>query len=143
MTEEQVQQLTRSRCLTLRHGVGPGLLAAFLALFDLIWQDASVLAGALVDLALVPSSLALGLELVAASTQLCNGLFSKEFLQRPLLDILLLVLLQLCDELDGALQDGALVFLAAWNNLGQLVDALVDSLSPTAFDWNMLVAALM
>jgi hypothetical protein len=143
MTEEQVQQLTRSRCLTLRHGVGPGLLTIFLALFDLVWQDASVLAGALVDLALVPSSLALSLELVTASTQLCDGLFGEEFLQSPLLDILLFVFLQLCNELDGALQDGTFIFLTAWNDLGQLVDALVDSLSPTAFDWNMLAATLM
>jgi hypothetical protein len=112
-----------------------------LALFNLVWQDPSVLASALVDLALIPGSLALGLELVATSTQFCDGLLSEELLQCPLLDILLLVLFQLGDKLDGALQNGTLVLFTSWHNLGQLVDALVNSLSPTAFNWDMLATA--
>lgn len=109
-----------------------------MALLDFVWQDAGVLAGALIDLALIPSSLAFSLEFVATCTELCDSLLGKELLERPLLDILLFVLFQLSDELDGTLQDRALVLFAAWNNFGQLVDALVDGFASAAFNCSRL-----
>ena len=81
------------------HVTCPRLLAILLTLLDLVRHDAIVFACTLVDLALVPGPLAFGLELVAACTELGNGLLRKQFLERPLLDILLLILLELGDEL--------------------------------------------
>jgi hypothetical protein len=92
-------------------------------------------------LTLVPGSLAFSLELIATGAQLRNGLLREKLLECPLFNILLFVFLELGDELDSALQDGALVLLAAWDDFGQLVDALVDGLSSAAFDWVSLVTA--
>jgi hypothetical protein len=79
--------------------------AVVLPLLDLFRHNASVFAGTLVNLSFVPSSLALGLKLVAAGTQFGDGLFCQELFQCPLLDVLLFVLLQLGDELNSALKD--------------------------------------
>lgn len=86
-------------------GVRPSLLAVFLTLLDFVGQNAIVFACALVDLALVPCALAFRLELVTAGAELRDGLLRQKFLKRPLFDILLLVLFELRDELDGALED--------------------------------------
>ena len=110
------------------------MLAIFLTLFDFVGQDAVLLACALVDLALVPCTLAFSLELVAAGAEFGDGLFREKLLKCPLLNVLLLILLELGDELNCPLEDGALVLLAAWHDLGELVDTLVDGLPATAFD---------
>jgi len=94
------------------------LLAILLALLDLIRHDAVVFACTLVDLALVPGPLAFGLELVAACAELGDGLLGKQFLKCPLLDILLLVLLELGNKLYCSLENGSLVLLAARDNFG-------------------------
>jgi hypothetical protein len=47
----------------------------------------------------------LGLELIATGAQLGDCLLGEQFLERPFLDVLLLVLFELCDELDSALQN--------------------------------------
>lgn len=64
-------------CIALRSSKSawPGGLAIILALLDLIWYDASILASALVDLSLVPRSLTFGLELVAAGAEFSDRLF--------------------------------------------------------------------
>lgn len=74
-------------------------------------------------------SLALLLELVVGRAQLRNGLLGQELFQRPLFDILLLVLLELGDEANSPLQDRSLVLFASRHDLGQLVDAFVDGLA--------------
>lgn len=71
----------------------------------LLRRQASALTRLLPRLDLAPRTLALGLELVVAGAQLGDGLLGQQLLQRPLLDVLVLVLLELGDELDGALQD--------------------------------------
>jgi hypothetical protein len=116
------------------HRIRSRLLAILLSLFDLVWQNAVVFAGALVDLTLVPRPLAFVLELLATCAQLCDGLLRQQLLEGPLLDVLLLVLLQLSDELYGPLEDRPLVLFAAWYDLGQFVDAFVDGLAAAAFD---------
>jgi hypothetical protein len=93
------------------------LLGIVLPILDLIWNNASVFARTLVDGTLIPSSLAFAFELITAGAELSNGLFGQQLLQCPLLDILLLVLLELLDELNGTLQNGALVLLTARDNL--------------------------
>jgi hypothetical protein len=45
----------------------------------------------------------------------------------------------LSDELDGTLEDRALILLTARHNLGQLVDALVDGLTSTSLNYVVLV----
>lgn len=115
------------------------MLAIFLPFLDLIWENTSILACALVNLALVPGPLTLGLEFVTARAELGDGLLSEQLLECPFLNILLLVLLKLSDELDGTLEDRALILLTARHNLGQLVDALVDGLTSTSFDYVVLV----
>lgn len=110
------------------------MLAVFLAFFDFIRQDAVVLACALVNLALVPCTLALCFEFVTAGAELGDGLLSQKLLKRPLFNILLLILLKLSYKLYGALEDRALVLFAAWNNLGEFIDALVNCLATTALN---------
>lgn len=105
-----------------------------MAFFDFVRQDAVVLARTLVNLALVPCTLALCFELVTAGAELGDGLLSQQLLKSPFFNILLLVLLKLGYELYGALEDRALVLLAAWNNLGEFVDAFVDSLATAALN---------
>ena len=63
-------------------------------------------------------------------------MLGKKLLKRPLLDVLILVLLELGDELDGALEDRTLVLLAAWDDLGELIDALVDGLASSALNFS-------
>jgi hypothetical protein len=115
------------------------LIRIVLALLDLIGYDACILTSTLVDGAFVPSPLAFRFELVAAAAQLSDGLLGEKLFQRPLLDILLLVLLQLCDELNRTLKNRALVLLAPWHNLGKFIDAFVDSLPTTSLHWRVLV----
>jgi hypothetical protein len=64
-------------------------------------------------------------------------LVQQKLLERPLLDVLRLVLLELTNVLDGALQDRALVLFAVWDNLGKFVNAFVDGFASTAL--NLLV----
>jgi hypothetical protein len=111
------------------------LVGVVFPLLNLVRHDASVLTGALVDLAFIPMPLHLCLELIAASAQLSDSLLREELLQGPFFDILLLILLQLCDELNGALEDGSLVLLAARDNLGEFVDAFVDSLATSTLNY--------
>jgi len=61
-------------------------------------------------------------------------LFSEQLLKCPFLDVLRLVLLELCDELNRALEDGAFILLAPRDNLGELIDALVDGFAAAALD---------
>ena len=71
----------------------------------LLGVQASALAGLLPRLNLAPRPFTFSLELVIARTEFSNGLLGQELLQRPLLNVLGLVLLELSDELNGALQD--------------------------------------
>lgn len=108
--------------------------AAGVVLF-MLWQlETSVLCNLLPHAQLPVHALALLLELVVGRTKLLNGLFGEELLQRPLLKVLSLILSQLSNVGHCTLQDGALVFLASGHNLGQLVDPLVDGLSPSSLD---------
>ena len=108
------------------------LISAVFTLLDFIGHDPGVLASPLIDLTFVPMSLHLCLEFVAASAQLSDCLLSQELLECPFLNILLLVLLQLSNELDSTLQDGAFVLFAARNDLGKFIDALIDGLATAA-----------
>jgi hypothetical protein len=80
-------------------------------------------------------ALALLLELVVRLAELGDGLLREQLLQRPLLDVLRLVLLELRDERDSPLEDRALVLLATRDDLGELVDPLVDGLTTPTLDW--------
>jgi hypothetical protein len=110
------------------------LVGVVFPLFDLVRHDASVLTGALVYLTFIPMPLHLCLEFVTAGTQLSDSLLREKLLQGPFFDILLLVLFQLCDELDGALEDGSLILLAARDDLGEFIDAFVDSLATSTLN---------
>ena len=111
------------------------LVGVVFPLFDLVRHYASVLTGAFVDLTFIPMPLHLCLEFVAAGAQFSDSLLCEKLLQGPFFDILLLVLLQLCDELDGALEDRSLVLLAARDNLGEFIDAFVDSLATSTLNY--------
>ena len=78
---------------------------------------------------------ALLLELVVGLAELGNGLFREELLQRPFLNVLCLVLLELRYEGDRPLKDRALVLLASGDDLGKLVDPFVDGLTTATLDW--------
>ena len=62
-------------------------------------------------------------------------MLGEKLFQRPLLDVLGLVVFELCDELDSAGENAAFVLLAAWHDLGDFVDAFVDGLAAATFDW--------
>lgn len=81
------------------------MLAVFLALFDLFGKDAVIFARTFVDLALIPGPLALGFEFIAAGTKFGDGLLREQLLKCPLLNVLLLILLELGDELNSALEN--------------------------------------
>jgi hypothetical protein len=103
--------------------------------FFLLRGQTCTLAGLFPCLNFTPRSLALGLELIIARAELCNGLLCEKLLQCPLLDVLGLVLLKLSNKRNGSLQNRALVFLTPRNNLGQFVDTLVDGFSSAAFNY--------
>ena len=84
----------------------------------LLGSQTSTLTSLLPSLNLAPSSLALCLQFIIAGAELGNGLLGEQLLERPLFDVLGLILLQLCDELDGALEDRPFVLLTSWDNLG-------------------------
>lgn len=92
-------------------------------------MDTCTLCTAFPRIQLNPRSVALVLEFVARATELGDCLFCEEFLQRPLFDILRLVLLELLDELYSALQDAAFVLLTAGNYLGNFVNAFINRLA--------------
>ena len=56
------------------------------------------------------------------------------FSRVPFLDVFLLVVFELRDVLDAALQDGAFVFVAAGDDFGELVDAFVDGFAAPSLD---------
>lgn len=109
------------------------LLTIVFPLLDLVRYDAGILAGLLVDLTLVPGPLHLSFELVATGTQFSDCLLGQKFLQSPFFDILLLVFFQLCNELNSALENGALVLFTARDYLCELVDTFVDRFATAAF----------
>ena len=76
----------------------------------------------------------LRLKLITTRAKLGDCLLREEFFESPLFDVLSLVLLELRDELDCAGKDTTLVLFAAWDDLGELVDAFVDGLTSSAFD---------
>ncbi len=84
----------------------------------LLRGQTSTLASLLPGLDFSPCSLTLGLQLVIAGTEFGNSLLSEELLEGPLLDVLRLVLLELGDELNGALQNRTLVLLTTGDDLG-------------------------
>lgn len=81
-----------------------------------------------------PCAFALFLELLVALRQLLDRLLGKELLERPLLDVLRLVVFNFLDVLYGALEDGALVLLATGNDLCEFVDTFVDGFAASTFD---------
>ena len=89
-------------------------------------------------LALSPGPLTLRLKLVAARAELGNGLLRQQLLERPLLNVLRLVLLELRDKLDGTSENAALVLLTSWYNFGKFVDAFIDRLPTPALNCNPL-----
>jgi len=84
----------------------------------LLGVKTGALARLLPCLDLAPRTFAFCLQLIIAGTELSDSLFGEELLQGPLLDVLGLVLLELCDEGYGALEDRPLVLFASRNNLG-------------------------
>lgn len=112
-----------------------GTGSANLVLLILLRVQSSTLTSLLPRLNLAPRTLALRLQFIIASAELCNSLLGKKLLKRPLLDVLVLILFELSDELDGALEDGTLVLLAAWDDLGELVDTFVDGFASSALNW--------
>ena len=72
--------------------------------------------------------------------EVAHRLVHQQLLERPLLDVARLVLLQVVDVLHRALQDCALGLFAraVGHDASELVDALVDIASPSAFDLFLL-----
>ena len=97
-------------------------------------RQAGILSETLPDLELSIQSAVLVLKLVVRLAELRNGLLRKKLLQSPFLDVLSLVLFELRDEGDGPLENGPLVLLAVRDDLGKLIDALVDGFSTAALD---------
>lgn len=108
---------------------------AFTFALVLIRDNAVLSACTLPDLGLLFGLLRLCLEPITARTEFRNGLVQQEFLQRPLLDVLVFVILELGYVLHRALEDAALVLLTAWYDLRELVDAFVDSFSTATFNF--------
>lgn len=96
----------------------PRILTGDVGLFLLRGLHAGALGSLLPRLRLMVQAVTFLLELVVGGAELRDGLFGQELFQRPLLDVLLLVLLELGDELDGTLKDGTLVLLTAGHDLG-------------------------
>lgn len=114
-----------------------GILArsGFCIAFDRVNRcDAGFLRGFLPLLALSPCALALVLKLVAARTELRDGLFGEQLFECPLFDVLGFVVFELCDELDGTSENASFILLAAGNDFCDFVDAFVDGLAATTFD---------
>lgn len=111
------------------------LLASNVRLLLVGRLQASVLCSLLPRLQLAEEAVALLLELVVGGTELGNSLLSQELLQGPFLNVLLLIVLELGDELDGTLEDGTFVLLAAGDDLGEFVNSLVDGLPPAALNY--------
>ena len=72
--------------------------------------------------------------------EVAHRLVHQQLLERPLLDVARLVLLQVVDVLHRALQDCALGLFAraVGHDASELVDARVDIASPSAFDLFLL-----
>jgi hypothetical protein len=108
--------------------------SSFFAILQTGWYAVVVYTGLFVQLSLVPCPLIVALEPVTACAQFVDCLIKQKLLKCPFLNILALVVLELSDILDGALEDGAFILLAAGNNLLELVDAFVDGLTTTALN---------
>lgn len=74
------------------------------------------------------------LQLIVGSAQLRDGLLSKQLLQRPLLNVLRFVILELIDEGNRALENRPLVLLAVGHDFCELIDALVYRFATAALD---------
>ena len=70
----------------------------------IIRYDAGLLTCILPDFQFAIGPLTVGLEPVAAGTELGNGLVQQQLFQRPFLDVRVLILFQLSDVLDSPLQ---------------------------------------
>ena len=124
---------SRGRASTRQHlGAGPRLL---LLLREL---QAGALRNLFPRVQFPVEALALLLELVVGLAELGNGLFGEKLLQRPLLNVLCLVLLELRYEGDRPLKDRPLVLLAARDDLGKLIDPFVDGLTAATLDWRLV-----
>ena len=99
-------------------------------------------ARALPDVKLAFGGLSLGLEAVTAARQFGDGLIQQQLLQRPLLDVLVFVLLQLRDVLHCSLQNAAFILLAPRHDLGQLVDAFVYGFAAASLDCGKMLDLL-
>jgi hypothetical protein len=77
------------------------------------------------------------LHLFELGLQVTHGLIHEELLQRPLLDISSLILLEVVDVLDGAGEDGTLGLFASsvWYDSTKLIDTLVDVPSSATLDF--------
>ena len=111
--------------VTVTNGIGSILVGGF---------DAGSDGASLPSIHVLVGLIEFGLESIAGSAQLGDCLFGEELLQSPFLDVLGLILLELSNELDGSLQNAALVLLATGYNLCQFVNAFVDGLPTATFD---------
>jgi len=100
----------------------------------LFWYNSMVRTRTLPDIGFLFRLLRLCLQPITARAEFGNGLVQQEFLQRPLLNVLAFVLFELGYVLHRALEDAALVLLAAWYDLRELVDAFVNGFAATAFN---------
>lgn len=100
----------------------------------LLGHDAGVFTRALVNLDLAPGGLGFGLHALGRGAQLGDGLVEQQLLESPLLDVGLFVVFELADVLHRARKDGALVLLAVWYNLSELIDAFIDGFSAPPFN---------
>jgi hypothetical protein len=108
--------------------------SSLFAVLQTRWYAVVVYTGLFVKLFLVPRPLVVALEPVTASAQLIDCLVKQKLLKSPLLNILALIILELSDILDGALEDRTFVLFAAGDNLLELVDTFVDSLTTAALN---------
>jgi hypothetical protein len=99
--------------------------------------------GLLPGLRFPPRPLQILLKLFVPLAEILDRLLRKQLLEGPLLNILRFVLLKLLNVLHRALKDRALVLLAAWDNLGELVDALVDGFSAASLHCEFMSACAL
>lgn len=113
-----------------------GLFTGLGIAVDTLFVDAKtvILRDLLPGLELAVDAVNLLLEFVVRGTELRDGLLGEKLLECPLFYRLLFVLLELGDVADCICQDGSFVLLTTGHNLGQFVDALVDSLTATTLD---------
>lgn len=86
----------------------------------------------------VATAIDLSLQLRILSTDLIDRMAGRHVVLIPSFIHGFFLLMKLADILDRTLQNGPLVLIAVGDKLRDLVDALIDSFTPTTFNWKLV-----